>query len=100
MPRPAPAPPGRRSGFLGSDKSGVMTSTTSASKVWATVQKKGGLGEIYYPDIGTPSARALRFVVADRAAGGASAGDVRTRVLDPKSLSYAQTAPAAAAAGG
>ena len=89
MPRRAPRPAARAPirASCGSDKSGVMTSTTDASKVWATVQKKGGLGEIYYPDIGTPSARALRFVVADRAAGSASAGrraDAGARPQEPE----------------
>jgi len=89
---PAPGGPGTDPGFLASDKSGVATSTTTDSKLWATVQKEGGLGEIYYPDLATPSARALRFVVSDRVAGTASAGSVETRLLDPKSLTYAQTA--------
>jgi glucoamylase len=89
---PAPGGPGTDPGFQGSDKSGVMTSTTDTSKIWATVQKEGGLGEIYYPDLVTPSARALRFVVTDRVSGSASAGAVQTSVLDPRSLSYAQTA--------
>jgi glucoamylase len=89
---PAPGAPGTDPGYLPSDKSGIATSTTDASKLWATVQKEGGLGEVFYPDLATPSARALRFVVSDLAAGTASAGDVRTRLLDPKSLTYAQTA--------
>jgi glucoamylase len=88
---PAPGAPGLDPGFLGSDKSGIATSTTLDSKVWATVQRAGGLGDIYYPDLSTPSARALRFVVSD----GRSApqtGQVTTRLLDPKSLTYAQIA--------
>jgi glucoamylase len=89
---PAPGGPGTDPGFLASDKSGVLTSTTPDSKLWATVQKEGGLGEIFYPDLATPSARALRFVVSDRAGGTATAGEVTTRLLDPKSLTYAQTA--------
>jgi glucoamylase len=89
---PAPGGPGADPGFLASDKSGLETSTTTDSKLWATVQKEGGLGEIYYPDLATPSARALRFVVSDRATKTASAGDVQTRLLDPKSLTYSQTA--------
>ena len=88
---PAPGGPGTDPGFLGSDKSGLVTSTTTSSKVWATVQKEGGLGEIYYPDLTTPSARALRFVVTD-GRGGAQTGDVSTRLLDDTSLSYAQVA--------
>jgi glucoamylase len=89
---PAPGGPGTDPGFLPSDKSGLATSTTTDSKLWATVQKEGGLGEIYYPDLATPSARALRFVVSDRAMKTATAGNIQTRLLDPKSLTYAQTA--------
>jgi glucoamylase len=89
---PAPGGPGTDARFLGSDKSGLVTSTTTDSKVWATVQKEGGLGEVYFPDLATPSSRALRFVVADQASGSASSGDVQTRLLDPKSLTYQQTA--------
>jgi len=89
---PAPGGPGTDDGYLPSDKSGVVTSTTTDSKVWATVQKEGGLGEVYFHDLATPSARALRFVVSDRATKTVSAGAVQTRVLDAKSLTYAQTA--------
>jgi glucoamylase len=89
---PAPGGPGADARFLGSDKSGLATSTTTDSKVWATVQKEGGLGEVYFPDLATPSARALRFVVADRATKKVATGDVQTRVVDPKSLLFAQTA--------
>jgi glucoamylase len=89
---PAPGGPGTDDGYLPADKSGVVTSTTTDSKVWATVQKEGGLGEVYFPDLATPSARALRFVVSDRATKTVSAGAVQTRVLDAKSLTYAQTA--------
>ncbi len=89
---PAPGGPGADPGFLPADKSGLATSTTTDSKLWATVQKEGGLGEIFYPDLATPSARALRFVVSDRATKTATAGDVQTRLLDPKSLTYSQTA--------
>src|SRR3954451_12733821 len=89
---PAPGGPGTDDGYLGSDKSGLVTSTTTDSKVWATVQKEGGLGEVYFPDLAPPSARALRFVVSDSATKTVSAGAVQTRVLDAKSLTYAQTA--------
>jgi glucoamylase len=89
---PAPGGPGTDPGFLPSDKSGLATSTTLDSKLWATVQKEGGLGEVFYPDLATPSARALRFVVSDRAGRAATAGEVTTRLLDPKSLTYSQTA--------
>jgi glucoamylase len=88
---PAPGGPGVDDGYLGADKSGVVTSTTPDSKIWATVQKAGGLGEVYYPDLATPSSRALRLVVRDARGGAVSAGRVETRQLDPKSLTFTQT---------
>jgi glucoamylase len=89
---PAPGGPGVDGGYLGADKSGVVTSTTTDSKVWATVQKEGGLGEVFYPDLATPSARSLRFVVSDAQSGSVSAGRVATKLLDPASLTYTQVA--------
>ena len=67
---PAPGAPGIDQQYLPADKSGFVTSATTGSTVWVTVQRAGGLGEIFYPDLGTPSARALQFVVADRPARG------------------------------
>jgi glucoamylase len=90
----APGAPGIAENFLPADKSGFATSTTTASRVWLTVQKEGGLGEIYYPDLSTPSARALQFVVADRNGHAVRANDaaaVRTDIVDATSLSYQQT---------
>jgi glucoamylase len=89
----APGAPGVDEQFLPADKSGFGTSATTSSKVWLTVQKEGGLGEIYYPDLGTPSARTLDFVVADRnghAARADAAARVQTVLTDPHSLSYRQ----------
>jgi glucoamylase len=54
------------------------------------VQKEGGLGEIYYPSIDTPAARALQFVVVDRH-GTVARPEVRTSLTDQRSLSYSQT---------
>ncbi|UQU61504.1 glycoside hydrolase family 15 protein [Couchioplanes caeruleus] len=90
----APGAPGTDEQYLPADKAGFGTSTTAASTVWFTVQKEGGLGEIYYPTIGTPSARALDFVIADRhghAVRAGAAADVRTDLTDPRSLTYRQT---------
>jgi glucoamylase len=88
----APGGPGVDEQFLPADKSGFATSTTTASPVWLTVQKEGGLGEIYYPDLSTPSARTLDFLVTDRHGHAARAADaaVRTVQTDPRSLSYRQ----------
>ena len=93
---PAPGAPGVDEQFLPADKSGFGTATAPGSKVWLTVQKEGGLGELYYPDLSTPSARALEFVVADghgqavRAREGEQV-QVRTVLTDERSLSYRQT---------
>jgi glucoamylase len=90
----APGAPGVDEQFLPADKSGFGTSTTAGSKVWLTVQREGGLGEVYYPDLSTPSARTLDFVVADRrghAVRAAAAARVRTTLTDGRSLSYRQT---------
>src|SRR3954463_8773036 len=85
---PAPGGPGTDDGYLGSDKAGLVTSTSTDSKVWATVQKAGGLGEFYFPDLATPSSRALRLVVSDARTHAAATGAVTTRQLDPRSLAF------------
>jgi glucoamylase len=90
----APGAPGITENFLPADKSGIETSTTTASTVWLTVQKEGGLGEIYYPDLSTPSGRTLQFVVADpqrHSVRANEAATVRTDLGDGSSLSYRQT---------
>jgi glucoamylase len=91
---PAPGAPGVDEQYLPADKSGFGTAMSTASKVWFTVQKEGGLGEIFAPSIDAPSARALEFVVADREGHAARAGDVadvRTTLVGTRSLSYRQT---------
>jgi glucoamylase len=80
--------------YLPADKSGFGTARTAASKVWFTVQKEGGLGEIYYPTIDAPAARTLQFVVADGRGHAVRANDaarVSTTLTDSQSLSYRQT---------
>ena len=87
----APGAPGVDEQFLPADKSGFGTATTSASKVWLTVRKDGGLADLYYPDLGTPAARTMEFVVSDgRHAMRASDARVRTVLTDDRSLSYRQ----------
>ncbi len=94
---PAPGAPGTDEQYLPADKSGLGTSATRASRVWFTVQKEGGLGEVYFPTADAPSARALQFVVGDhgRAVPANDAGRVRTTLVDARSLTYRQvfTAP-------
>src|SRR5687767_10454821 len=89
----APGAPGIAEDFLPADKSGFGTATATGSRVWLTVQKEGGLGEIFYPDLGTPSARLLRFAVSDGRTGAdaSQAARVRTDLVDERSLGYRQT---------
>jgi glucoamylase len=90
----APGAPGAVAAMLPATKSGFGTAHNGSSKVWLTVQKDGGLGEVFYPDVSSPAARALRFVVADpdgHAVLAADAADVRTTLTDERSLSYRQT---------
>jgi glucoamylase len=75
----APGAPGVDQQYLPADKAGLITAHSATSKVWATVQREGGLGEIFYPTIGGPAARALRFVVADHHGHAWVAAHARTR---------------------
>ncbi|MFC7529820.1 glycoside hydrolase family 15 protein [Actinoplanes sp. GCM10030250] len=80
--------------YLPADKSGFLTSADTRSKVWATVQRSGGLGEVFYPDLGTPSVRALQFVLAGpggHAVRAEEAATVTTTLTGERSLSYRQT---------
>jgi glucoamylase len=91
---PAPGAPGAVEQALAADKSGFGTSTTGAGKVWFTVQKEGGLGEIFWPAIDAPSARALELVVADGRGHALRASDadrVQTTLTDARSLTFRQT---------
>jgi glucoamylase len=91
---PAPGAPGAATAFLPATKSGFGTAYNRTSKVWFTVQKQGGLGEIFSPDVSSPAARALQFVVADRnghAVRASTAAHVRTDLSDEHSLAYRQT---------
>jgi glucoamylase len=85
----APGAPGVDEQYLPADKAGLVTSRTTTSKVWATVQREGGLGEIFYPTIGGPSARALTFVVAGH--GHATVARASKTFADDRSLSFRQT---------
>jgi glucoamylase len=73
------------------DKDGYGTATTTTSKVWHTLDD-GRLTEVFYPDLGTPSVRALEFVVTD---GGFSQRDTEAsnrtvQQVDSRSLTYRQ----------
>src|SRR3954454_22273419 len=89
----APGAPGVDEQYLPATKSGVGTSTTRASRVWLTVQRTGGLGEVFYPTADAPAARTTQFVVADGHGGAVraeNAADVRTTLVDPRSLTSRQ----------
>jgi glucoamylase len=92
----APAPPGgpgQQATWASADKHGFGTSRSVSSRVWFTLGT-GGLTEVYYPDLGTPSVRDLRFVVTDGRtfADLDSAAPHRTVLLDAASLTYRQVA--------
>jgi glucoamylase len=75
------------------DKDGFGTSTTTASKVWHTLEG-GELTEVYYPDLGTPAVRDLQFVVSDGRSfseGETDAPGKRVELVDRRSLTYRQT---------
>lgn len=61
-----PDGPGAPALWTEGDKDGFGTSTTLASTIWHTLDD-GELTEVYYPDLGTPAARDLQFVVTDGA---------------------------------
>jgi glucoamylase len=86
-----PAAAGAAPAWTEADKDGYGTSTTTTSKVWHTLDD-GRLTEVFYPDLGTPSVRALEFVVTD---GGftqrdTQASDRTIQQIDSRSLTYRQ----------
>src|SRR3954471_19184418 len=58
----APGAPGGKASWAPADKQGFGTSATRTSRVWFTL-RKAQLSELYYPDLGHPSARSLDFMV-------------------------------------
>jgi glucoamylase len=73
--------------WLPADKQGFGTSRTLASKVWFTLEG-GGLSEVYYPRLDTPSFRDLQFAVDGVPESGGSVHQVT--LADPSSLTYRQ----------
>ncbi len=73
--------------WLPADKQGFGTSRTLTSKVWFTLEG-GGLSEVYYPRLDTPSFRDLQFAVDGVPESGASVHQVT--LADPSSLTYRQ----------
>ena len=87
----APGAPGQTANWTRGDKTGFGTSTTLTSTVWFTLGT-GELSEVYYPDLGTPATRDLRFAITDgrRFLGTDTAAVHTTQVVDPHSLTYRQ----------
>jgi glucoamylase len=88
----APGAPGAASDWVTGDKDGFGTARGTTSKVWYTLHN-GGLSEVYYPRIDTPSTRDTQLVVTDgRTFTDRETTDTihRVRLLDPKSLVYRQ----------
>ena len=73
------------------DKDGYGTSTTTASKVWHTLDD-GRLTEVFYPDLGTPSVRSLEFRVSDGDFSqlDSQAQNRSVQLIDSRSLTYQQ----------
>src|SRR5215216_4757059 len=88
----APGAPGDPAVWTPADKDGFGTSTTTASKVWYTLND-GELTEVYYPDLGTPSVRDLQFIVSDGqtfAEREAEATNQQVQLVDARALEYRQ----------
>jgi len=91
-PSRAPGAPGDKAVWTEADKDGFGTSTTTASKVWYTLDD-GELTEVYYPDLGTPSVRDLQFIVSDGKTFAELETDATThkvQLVDEKALGYQQ----------
>jgi glucoamylase len=87
-----PGAPGQPATWAPANKHGFGTSRTAQSRVWYTLGQ-GGLTEVYYPDLGTPSVRDLQFVVTDGRSFAELERDStvqRTRLADPRALTYQQ----------
>src|SRR5690242_9733939 len=81
----APGGPGRTPTWAPANKDGYGTAKSTASRVWYTLQN-GALSEVYYPGLGTPSVRDLRFVVSDGKTFSETETDAAThttRLADP-----------------
>ena len=89
----APGAPGAHPSWLPANKTGFGTARDRASNVWFTLQG-GRLSEVYYPDLSTPSVRALDLVVTDGksfATVDSSARSQQVRRTDADGLTYEQT---------
>jgi glucoamylase len=88
----APGAPGAAATWTSADKHGFGTATGTASRVWFTLGQ-GGMTEVYYPDLNTPSVRTLDLVVSDGrtfAERDSEAGRRTVRPANGDSLTYRQ----------
>jgi glucoamylase len=88
----APGAPGDVATWTTGDKDGVGTATSTASRVWLTLND-GELTEVYAPDLGTPSVRDLQLAVTDGSSFVEREREDATHVVtqaDPRSLTYRQ----------
>src|SRR5690242_4434792 len=90
---PAPGRPGAPALWTPANKVGFGTARGESSRVWYTLGASGELTEVYYPTLGTPSVRDLRFVVSDGrtfAEAEQDATEHRVELVDPRSLTFRQ----------
>ncbi|WP_257454925.1 glucan 1,4-alpha-glucosidase [Archangium lipolyticum] len=90
---PAPGRPGSLAIWTPANKVGFGTAHGESSHVWYTLGASGELTEVYYPTLGTPSVRDLRFVVSDGRTFAESEQDAtehRVELVEPRSLTYRQ----------
>ena len=90
--RSAPGGPGTKATAASADSHGFGTSRTLSSKVWFTLEN-GGLGEVYYPDLGTPALRGVELLVTDGKSFVEREQDATvqtTQLLGNKGLTYRQ----------
>ncbi len=87
----APGAPGDDAVWTDGAKTGFGTARGVDSKVWYTLGRNGTAGELFYPQLDTPSVRESQFVVTD-GEGFTDREDTdtwhRVRVLDDRGLTY------------
>ncbi|KFE72098.1 glycoside hydrolase family 15 protein [Hyalangium minutum] len=88
----APGQPGAPALWTPANKDGFGTARSAESWVWYTLGS-GDLTEVYYPDLGTPSVRGLRFIVVSGHSVTefeSEATEHHVELVDPRSLVYRQ----------
>jgi glucoamylase len=89
----APGNPGDPAIWTRADKVGFGTARSEESRVWFTLGSSGELTEVYYPTLGTPSVRDLRFIISDGRTFSELETDATTHqveLVDPRSLTFRQ----------